>query len=406
MADAKSLVHAGPTLLNLIASMTTRSAHPRKAFVPAFFSTTLPVIALGFAGTLSVFAADSDGPSTPRPRRDGLSRTNLMEFRAADETIRPVTKVDDWEKRRASILAAMQSIMGPLPGPEKRCALDVKIEDEVDCGSYVRRSISYAAEPAGRVPAFLLVPKRVLTGGARAPGVLALHQTRPEGKGVVVGLAKRPDDEYGVHLAERGFVVLAPPYTMLADYSPTLTALGYQSGTMKSIWDNIRGLDVLETLPYVKTNGFGTIGHSLGGHNGVFTAVFDRRIKVIVTSCGLDSFVDYYDGDPKVWQPERGWCQRRYMPKLLGYAGRLEEIPFDFHELIGVLAPRACFINAPTGDSNFKWKSVDAVTNAAVKVYQLYGRAENLQVAHPDCEHRFPPEMRERAYRLLEAELK
>ena len=223
---------------------------------------------------------------------------------------------------------------------------------------------------------------------------------------MVVGLGDSPNDEYGVELVKRGFVVLAPPYTMLADYWPDPRALGYQSGTMKSIWDNMRGLDYLSALPFVKTNGFGTIGHSLGGHNGVFTAAFDERIKVVVSSCGLDSFVDYYGGDPKVWTAERGWCQQRYMPKLLNYAGRLEDIPFDFHELIGALAPRICFISAPKGDTNFKWRSVGEIAKAAQPIYQLYGLPQNLQIAHPDCGHLFPAEMREKAYRLLEENLR
>lgn len=345
-------------------------------------------------------AAANDAPAADR-----LPRTNLMVYADAAGVVRPVTAVADWEKRRASILAAMQSVMGPLPGPEKRCSLEVSVAEEIDCGSYVRRFISYSAEPGGRVPAYLLIPKRALEAGVRAPAVLALHQTRPQGQKVVVGLADSPDDEYGVHLAERGFVVLAPPYTMLANYWPDLKKLGYQSGTMKSIWDNIRGLDLLASLPFVKTNGFGAIGHSLGGHNGVYTAAFDGRITVVVSSCGLDSYQDYYDGDPKVWQPERGWCQLRYMPRLAAYAGRLHEIPFDFHEIIGTLAPRACFISAPLGDTNFRWKSVDAIAAAASAVYRLHGRPENLQVAHPDCTHRFPTEMRERAYQLLEKHL-
>lgn len=322
---------------------------------------------------------------------------------AVRPVVRPVVRPADWERRRASILEAMQSIMGPLPGPEKRCPLAVEQVEEVDCGSYVRRLISYAAEPGGRVPAYLLIPKPALAGpgSRRWPAVLALHQTRPEGHKVVVGLAGSPDDEYGVHLVERGFVVLAPPYTMLANYWPDLNALGYQSGTMKSIWDNIRGIDLLSSLPFVNTNGFGAIGHSLGGHNGVYTAAFEPRIKVIVTSCGLDSFRDYYDGDPKVWQPERGWCQQRYMPRLAAYRGRLQEIPFDFHEIIGALAPRAVFISAPIGDSNFRWRSVDAIAASASAVYRLLGRPEDLEVAHPDGPHRFPPEMRDRAYRWL-----
>jgi hypothetical protein len=36
----------------------------------------------------------------------------------------------------------------------------------------------------------------------------------------------------------------------------------------------------------------GCIGHSLGGHNSLFTAVFDSRIKIVVTSCGFDAFRD------------------------------------------------------------------------------------------------------------------
>ena len=42
----------------------------------------------------------------------------------------------------------------------------------------------------------------------------------------------------------------------------------------------------------------------------------------------------------KNWDPERGWCQTRYMRKLADYKGRLADIPFDFHEMIGALAPR------------------------------------------------------------------
>ena len=90
----------------------------------------------------------------------------------------------------------------------------------------------------------------------------------------------------------------------------------------------------------------GGIGHSLGGHNGVYTAVFDDRLKVVVSSCGLDSYLDYYGGDEKNWVLEKGWCQTRYMPKLADYKGRLADIPFDFHELIGALAPRHVLIIA------------------------------------------------------------
>lgn len=360
---------------------------------------TLPLLVLYFTWPLLVIAAEDTGSVR-------LSRTNLLLYRDDAGSVLPVRGLVDWQKRRVSILEAMQQVMGRLPDQTKHCPLEPQITEEVDCGDYVRRLVTYAPEPGARVTAYLLVPKRALKDQLRSPAVLALHQTHSAGQKVVVGLGNSTNDEYGVELAKRGFVVLAPPYTMLANYWPDLKALGYRSGTMKSIWDNIRGLDYLSTLPFVKTNGFGAIGHSLGGHNSVFTAVFDERIQVIVSSCGLDSFADYFGGDPQVWKPEHGWCQTRYMPALTNYVGRLADIPFDFPELIGALAPRACFINAPTGDTNFKWRSVDNVVNAASQIYRLYGVPENLQMAHPDCAHLFPKEMREKAYRILEEHLR
>jgi dienelactone hydrolase len=341
-----------------------------------------------------------------RESQQRLERTNLLIYRDTKGKVYPVKSVRDWPKRRAEILRGMMEVMGPLPGKDKRCPLDPKVEEEVDCGDYVRRFLTYASEPGARVPAYLLIPKLVLHSKHKAPAILCLHQTHSLGQKVVVGLGNSPNDEYGVELARRGYVCLAPPYPLLANYNPDLKALGYQSGTMKAIWNNVRGLDLLESLPFVKRGSFGAIGHSLGGHNAIFTAVFDERIKVIVSSCGFDSFLDYYGGDPEVWKPERGWCQTRYMPRLAPYAARLNEIPFDFHELIGALAPRKVFVNAPLGDTNFKWRSVDAVAKAAAQVYSLYGVPQNLRVEHPDSGHLFPPAMRQLAYQLFDENLK
>jgi dienelactone hydrolase len=340
-----------------------------------------------------------------------LDREKLLQFREPTGRVSAVKSTADWQKRRAEILAGMQSVMGPLPGAEKRVPLDVSIQSETDCGSYVRREIIYTAEPGGHVPAFLLLPKMVLAGKTQRPGVLAAMPTNNlEGNRPVVGLQgpnSKPNRNYGEELAQRGFVVIAPPYPHLADYKPDLKGLGYASGTMKAIWDNIRALDVLAATPGVSPQGFGAIGHSLGGHNSIYTAVFDERIKAIVSSCGFDSYLDYYaEKQTEVWAPGKGWTQERYMPALAQYAGRQQEIPFDFHEMIAALAPRAFLAISPTGDSNFKWQSVDRIIAAAQPVFRLHGVAGRIAVEHPDSEHDFPPAMREKAYAWLEGFLK
>src|SRR5581483_3934517 len=77
---------------------------------------------------------------------DGNNRTNLLTYENKKGQIIPVKTKSDWQKRRAEILAGLQEVMGPLPGKNKRCPLDVQIEEETDCGSYVRRRITYASE--------------------------------------------------------------------------------------------------------------------------------------------------------------------------------------------------------------------------------------------------------------------
>ncbi|HWA97181.1 MAG TPA: VCBS repeat-containing protein, partial [Pirellulales bacterium] len=103
----------------------------------------------------------------------------LMVVRDEQGTQRPVTTPRDWGERRSHILAGMQQAMGPLPSSSVRVPLDVQISEEVDCGKFVRRKLTYAAEPDDRVPAYLLMPK-----GLKKPAaaMLCLHPTNADGK--------------------------------------------------------------------------------------------------------------------------------------------------------------------------------------------------------------------------------
>ena len=337
-----------------------------------------------------------------------LDRNDLLQYRRESGKHQPVKTPADWQTRRAEILRSMQEVMGKLPGDDRRVNLAVEVQEEADAGKYVRQLITYQSEPDSRTPAYLCIPKDLLTGNRKAPAVLCLHPTDNKvGHKVVVGLGGRAGRAYAAELAERGYVTLSPSYPHLANYWPNLGGLGYVSGTMKAIWDNSRGLDLLASLPYVdNSRGFGAIGHSLGGHNAVYTAVFDTRITVLASSCGFDSYLHYKDGVERNWYFGQGWCQIRYMPRMSNYRGKLEEIPFDFHELLGALAPRPFFVNAPLHDSNFQWKSVDECAEAARPIYELLGGKDNLTIRHPDCDHNFPDELRAEAYETIDSVLR
>ena len=335
-----------------------------------------------------------------------LSRDNVMQFMSGDR-VTAVTTEAEWRQRRNSVVRAMQSIMGPLPDRVDLEPPAMKVLEESDAGSYVRRLIEFASEPESWTPAYLCIPKSVLESGRRAPCVLCLHPTdNIVGHRVVVGLGGKPNRQYAAELAERGFITLAPSYPLLANYQPDLPKLGWASGTLKAVWDNMRALDLLQSLPQAEPDRIAAIGHSLGGHNAVYTAVFDQRIRVIVSSCGLDSYRDYYGGDRGRWTAGRGWTSTRYMPRLADFQDRLDEIPFDFGEMIAALAPRHVLIIAPRQDGNFRADSVDRVASSARPVFALYGDPHRLTVLHPDCAHDFPQDMRERAYQLLDQVLR
>ncbi len=312
----------------------------------------------------------------------------------------PVKTATDWAKRREHIAAWMQTVMGPLPKPEKPVPLDVKIEEEVAVGELTRKKISYHTDSTERrVKAFLFLPK---VGQASQPAILCLHQTTNIGKSEPAGQGGSPNLHYALHLAQRGYVTLAPDYPSFGEYPFDFApAHGYTSGSMKAIYDNIRAVDLLQSLPEVDKNRIGCIGHSLGGHNTMFTAFFEPRIKCLVSNCGFTRFHKYYGGALK------GWTSSRYMPLIDSrHHNSPDEVPFDFPEIVAGLAPRPFLASSPIGDSNFEVNGVKDSIASAKPIYELLGAGDALQANYPNCAHDFPEDVRKVAYEFFDKHLK
>ncbi len=315
---------------------------------------------------------------------------------------RPVKNKADWAERAAHVRASMQLVMGPLPTADRRVPLEVEIVSEERTAKYLRRKIKFTPEPDDRVPAWLLIPHELPSGG-KGSAMLCLHQTTGVGKDEPAGLGGLKSLHYAHELAERGFICIVPDYPSFGEYPYDFKTKGahYASGSMKAIWNNMRAVDLLESMPLVDRSRIGVIGHSLGGHNSLFTAVFDERLKVVVSSCGFTPFHDYYGG--KV----AGWTSDRYMPRIRDvYGNSADRIPFDFYEIIGALAPRAFFSNSPLHDSNFDIGGVRRAFAKAEQVYSLFEEKDRLRLVTPDAPHDFPGEERAAAYDWLALQLK
>ncbi len=300
----------------------------------------------------------------------------------------------DWQRVRKQTLDGMQLVMGRLPTGKRSKIEFVELEKE-ELPLFTRTKIKYLVKGDDWVMAYLLTPKRQTR---KMPAILCLHQTIKSGKGEPAGLGGSVNLQYAKELAERGYVCIAPDYPYLGENSFDPYKNGYVSCTMKGIVNHIRAVDLLQSLPMVDGKRIGSIGHSLGGHNTLFVAAFDERIRAMVTSCGFTSAKKYYNGDLT------GWAGVRYMPLIAEKYGKdPARIPFDFPELLVAMAPRPLFINAPLRDSNFEVSGVRDCVDAALPVYdKVFKAKEKLVAVYPDSSHDFPSEIRQQAYGFLD----
>lgn len=304
----------------------------------------------------------------------------------------------DHDAFREQVIANFEKVAGPLPDLESPVPLGVKVlsEERLD-GGVVRRKIAYHTDSnEATISAYLLLP--AMKPGEKRPGVLVCHSTQAPGKLQPAGLAGIEDKHIALHLARRGYVAIAPDYPSFGeakDYD--FAGDAYESGAMKAIVDNIRSVDLLCSLSEVDDGRIGAVGHSLGGHTVIFAALYDTRIKAVVSNCGFTRFHRYYGGDLT------GWTSERYFPRIASEFGKdPDKMPFDFPELISALAPRAFLASSPLHDDNFDVVGVKESIAAARPAYERLGAGDKLRANYPDCEHAFPPEVRQVAYSFLD----
>lgn len=323
-------------------------------------------------------------------------------YAQSDTRLDQVASAEDWPDTKADLFRRMEQVMGAMPvhARDERVPLRWLASTEVD-GGCIRYKIQYQSEPDCWVPAYLWLPQPD-QASQKLPAVLCLHQTFPLGKGEPAGLGGNPNLHYAKELSQRGYVVLAPDYPSFGEYDYDFASHPeWSSGTLKAVWDNRRAIDLLQQLPEVNGSRIGCIGHSLGGHNAIFTAVWDERVLATVSSCGFTRFHRYYEGNLK------GWTSDRYMPRIAtAYGSDPDRVPFDFPELIASLAPRAFFTSSPLHDDNFEVVGVRESIASAERIYAWMQAGSNLEAIYPDSQHDFPEAARRQAYQFMDRILK
>jgi pimeloyl-ACP methyl ester carboxylesterase len=349
----------------------------------------------GLLGSLSLFAQGT---------ADILTYTNK---KGKKESIR---NTKDLAQKREQVLTRIQQVTGPLPDFINRYVPKAIFLDSMVNTVFTRYSIHLESFPGEVVPALLYVPNKP-RDGTRGAAVLALHGTGAKGKYLVDSSEAGPNRATATELAYRGYIVMAPDYPGFGELAGhDFSKDRFESGMMQSVFNNMRCVDYLQSRQDVDPDKIGAIGHSLGGHTAMFLGAFDERIKIIVASCGWTQFEDY-DAGQKVTQQYGGklapWAQDLYMPLVREKFGLdPDRMPFNFDEMIAILAPRYFFSNSPVNDANFSVDGVKKGEKSARKVFEQLGVGDRLEVNYPDAGHDFPTAVRQKAYRRIDEVLK
>lgn len=181
-----------------------------------------------------------------------------------------------------------------------------------------------------------------------------------------------PDCEEGFHT---GFHRLFPEYANAdpADMTDNRTPDGWGTITVWA-WAASRVLDYFETDPLIDDKKVAVVGHSRGGKTALWCAAQDERFAMAVSSCSGNSGDAISRGKSgesirQILDRFPFWFAKNYQK----YIDKEDEMPFDQHFLISLIAPRLVYTSTKTLDSWADPRSEFESLVQADPVYELLG---------------------------------
>jgi dienelactone hydrolase len=317
-------------------------------------------------------------------------------------------------------------------------ACDPKAEtvERVDRGDYVQEKVYFNTTPDVRVPAYVLVPKKV---PLPVPGIVALHDhggfylwgkeklVELEGEHPVLTDFKR---EYyagrsvASDLARAGYVVVVIDMfywgerrMLLADdpadwrerprslTKERIDAFNRRSGEGEQLvgrtifsagftwagamfWDDVRTVDYLLTRPEVDPRRIGCVGLSVGAVRSAHLAALDDRIRAAVVVCWMTSF------PTQLARRVRNTIgHTKLVPGLYRY--------LDYPDVASLAMPTPLLVINGSRDGLFEPAGVRVSFEKLAACYQKAGVPDRLRTRLYDTPHEFNAEMQAEAWAWL-----
>jgi cephalosporin-C deacetylase-like acetyl esterase len=169
----------------------------------------------------------------------------------------------------------------------------------------------------------------------------------------------------------------------------------HQSAMAVMVQDVRRIIDALSDIEIVDHDRIMVIGYSLGGAVALHVAALDERVKAVASVCGFASMRMDAHGNATEGL-KRYYYLRPTLPRLGFFVGNEKRVPYDYHEILAMIAPRAVFILAPILDQDWFLEDVKRCYEEACKVYQILSAPDNIEFYTPNDFNRFTAEYQNR----------
>jgi len=289
------------------------------------------------------------------------------------------TSLKVWEERKAFLRRQILVSAGLSPMPE-RTPLHPQIFGKLEAKDYTIEKVLIETLPGFYLGGNLYRPRN---DRVKHPGILNPHGHWPYGRLENQPLYSGPS--LGISLARQGYVVFA--YDMVG-YTDTLQ-LPHRFGSAEQrlwsfgplglqLWNSIRALDFLASLDDVDASQLGVTGASGGGTQAFLLTAVDDRVQFASPVNMVSAIMQ--GGD---------LCENA--PGL--------RINTSNVEIAAMFAPKPMLLVSATGD----WThNVPAEEFPAIqRIYDLYGKGDQVEVVQINAEHNFNRLSREAVYRFF-----
>lgn len=188
-------------------------------------------------------------------------------------------------------------------------------------------------------------------------------------------------------LTKAGYAVLAYDQsgfgTRWSEAAPFYDRFPRWSRMGKMLEDLHNAVTALQHDEVADTSKIGVYGFAMGGALGLYAAALDERISCVVSISGFTPMRT--DVAPKGMSGMTRYSHLYgLIPRLGLFAGSEQRLPYDYDDLMALIAPRPLLVVQPQKDRDANPDDVRSAVKRAQAAYDLAGAAENITLLAPD----------------------